>query len=56
MTKLTEEQQEALNEIETYWRLTIASEIFQASQKLKLDTPQEVFEACEQIAKGSYGS
>ena len=51
---ITKEEQEALKEIEAYWRETIASQIFQASEKLKLDTPQEVYEACEQIARGTY--
>ena len=51
---ITKEEQEALKEIEAYWRETIASQIFQASEKLKLDTPQEAFGACENIARGTY--
>jgi hypothetical protein len=52
--KITKEQQEALKEIEAYWRETIASQIFEASEKLKLDTPEEVFGVCENIARGTY--
>jgi len=51
---ITKEEQEALKEIEAYWRETIASQIFEASEKLKLDTPQEAFGVCENIARGTY--
>jgi len=52
--KISKEDQEVLKEIEAYWRETIASQIFEASEKLKLDAPQEAFEACEKIARGTY--
>lgn len=55
MTKeLNKEQQEALHEIEAYWRERIAVEIFWASEKLTPETVQETFEACEKIARGTY--
>jgi hypothetical protein len=50
--KITKEDQEVLKEIEEYWRITIASAIFHASQRLKPATPQETFEMCEKIARG----
>ena len=51
MTKLNDEQVETLKEIEAYWRERIAIEIFQASQKLKVETVGEAFEACEMVAR-----
>jgi len=51
MTKMSDEQVEALKEIELYWRKRIAVEIFEASQKLKVETVSEAFEACEAVAR-----
>ena len=49
--KLNDVQVEALQEIEAYWRERIAVEIFEASQKLKVETVSEAFEACEAVAR-----
>lgn len=54
MTKkqLTDEQIEALREIEQYWRIAIGTAIFEAAGKLKPKTVAETFEVCEKIARG----
>jgi hypothetical protein len=50
--EITSEDKWILAQIEEYWRLTIAAEIFHASERLKPTTVDETFEMCEKIARG----
>jgi cytochrome c1 len=52
MTELTEEQTEALQEIETFWRSQIAAQIM-AAAPTDLQAVREVFRQCATIALGS---
>ena len=54
MTKLTEEQAEALQEIETFWRTQIAAQIMaQAPAETDLPATRATFQQCADIALGA---
>ena len=53
MTKLTDEQTEALQEIETFWRSQIAALIMaQAPAETDLPATRATFQQCADIALG----
>jgi hypothetical protein len=53
MTKLTEEQTEALQEIESFWRSQIAAQIMAAAPaESDLPATYEMFRKCADIALG----